>query len=219
MSTEFFRLKRKGETMAILEILSGALEALRLKKSRLRKCRDAIAAHDERIRDLYDELARRNSDAETLEAAVKKLREKFAAASPASQELLEPQIRSLAGDFKRLRELQTIALRNIEKEKHLRQARMIELENIMHPADTAKIEDAIDAKLDALDDLKDEDVEISRLAETAYEREESQEGGQHASHAPAAAAKERADALLRDLDNLLGKENPPEASESAPELA
>lgn len=188
--------------MAINDILSGLLVKTGLKKTDLQKCEAAIAEHEERIKDLFDELAERTAESGRLESRIRKLKGEYDLATPASKPLLEAQIRSLMGDFKHLKELQDLVLRNIEKEKLLLQGRRMERENLRHPVDVGAVEEVVETKEGILDDLKDEDAELARLGQTSYVRDVESTGesvGQPDGQA-------RTDALNRDVEALLGTE-------------
>jgi len=190
--------------MAINDILSGLLVKTGLKKTDLQKCEEAIAEHEERIRDLFDELAERTAESGRLESRIRKLKGEYDLAAPVSKPLLEAQIRSLMGDFKHLKELQDLVLRNIEKEKLLLQGRRMERESLRHPVDVGVVEDAVEAKEGVLDGLKEEDAELARLGRTSYVREDKPEG----EAAGQADGPAREAALNRDVEALLGTERP-----------
>jgi len=185
--------------MALNDAISAVLEKVGLKKSDVEKCRDAILVHEERIKDLNDELAGRLDDAQRLERALRDLKAKYDAATPASKRLLESQIRSLMSDFSGLKEMQDIILRNLDKEKLLLRNRRIELEHLRHPTDIDTVIDAQDRKEAMVSDLKEEDVEVAELAGHVYSREEN---------VPSSTAestdKDSADALGREIDALIG---------------
>lgn len=199
--------------MAINDILSGLLVKAGLKKTDLQKCEAAIAEHEERIKDLFDELADRTAESKRLEERIRKLKGEYDVAAPVSKPLLEAQIRSLMGDFKHLKELQDLVLRNIEKEKLLLQGRRMERESLRRPVDVGAVEDAVETQKGILDDLKDEDAELMRLGQTSYVRDEKPDGEaveQSDVHA-------REDALNRDVEALLGTEQPDVSKEKQSE--
>ena len=186
--------------MAINDILSGLLVKTGLKKTDLQKCEAVIAEHEERIKDLFDELADRTSESRFLEERIRKLKGEYDVAAPVSKPLLEAQIRSLMGDFRHLKELQDLVLRNIEKEKLLLQGRRMERENLRHPVSVETVEEAVETKESILDDLKDEDAELARLEGTSYVRDEKTGGGAVESK----DGRSREEALNRDVEALLG---------------
>ena len=190
--------------MAINDILSGLLVKTGLKKTELQKCESAIAAHEERIRDLFDELSERTAESGRLESRIRKLKGEYDLATPVSKPLLEAQIRSLVGDFKHLKELQDLVLRNIEKEKLLLQGRRMEREHLRHPVDVGSVEEALETKEGMLDDLKDEDAELARLGRTSYVRDQKLAVGADGQLDGQAGV----DALDRDVAALLGTERP-----------
>lgn len=209
--------------MAINDILSSLLEKTGIKKSNVRKCEDAIAELEGRIRDLHDELEGKGEEIKLLESRLRTLKERYDASSPAAKKLLDAQIRSLISDYKRMEEMQGLILRNIEKNKSLLAAKSMVLETLRHPVDAEGVEDAIDSKQEMIGDLKDEDKSLNKLAGTTYEIEDGMPAGQIVRDA--ASGKTRDEALERDLEALLGKPtaNPeaksPEVSETEPEIA
>lgn len=209
--------------MAINDILSSLLEKTGIKKSNVRKCEDAIAELEGRIRDLHDELEGKGEEIKLLESRLRTLKERYDASSPAAKKLLDAQIRSLISDYKRMEEMQGLILRNIEKHKALLAAKNMELETLRHPVDAGVVDDAIDTKQEIVDDLKDEDKSLDKLSETTYEKEE--EATARLVVRDEAADKARDEALERDLEALLGKQEEipeakrPEVSEPEPEIA
>ena len=187
--------------MALNDAISAILEKVGLKKSDLAKCREAIVEHEDRIKDLNDELSGKLDEAQRLERMLRGLKAKYDAAAPASRTLLEAQIRSLMRDFSGLKEVQDIILRNLDKEKLLLRNRRIELEHLRHPTDVGAIVDAQDRKDEVVADLEEEDAEVSELAGRVYRRKEEVDATVMAELGPKA---ESADALGREIDALLG---------------
>ena len=180
--------------MALNDTISSLLEKIGLKKSDLGKCRDAILAHEERIKDLNDDLSGKFDEMQRLERSLRDLKAKYDAASQASRKLLESQIRSLMRDFSGLKEMQDIVLRNLEKEKLLLRNRRIELEHLRHPTDVDSIVDAQERKDEIISDLEEEDAEVSELAGRVYRREEDVKPVQ----------EDSSDTLGSEMDALLG---------------
>lgn len=182
--------------MPLNDAIAAVLEKVGLKKSEMRKCRDAILQHEERIKDLNDELSGKLAEAQRIEQSLLELKRTFDAASPASQKLLESQIRSAMNDFRGLKEMQDIVLRNLEKEKLLLRNRRIELEHLRHPTDVEAIVEAQDRKEEIVSNLKEEDVEVAELEGNVYRREDADR--------PATEDVASGAMLAREIDELLG---------------
>ena len=195
--------------MALNDIISSALEKIGFKKSEIEKCREAIALHEECIRDLNDDLHAKFEASQELERALRDMKVKYNAASPASKKLLESQIRSLMRDFSGMKELQDIVVRNIEKEKLLLRNRRVELEHLRHPSDVRTIADAQDRKEEIISDLEEEDAEIEGLSGCTYRRDESF----RTSVADCAVPAAETDSLIREIDSLIGEDAPEPVAE------
>lgn len=192
--------------MGLNDTISAMLEKVGLKKSDIVKCREAIMAHEERVKDLNDELAAKFDEAQSLERRLRDLKAKYDAAAPASRKLLEEQIRSLMRDFSGLKEVQEIVLRNLEKEKLLLRNRRIEFEHLRHPTDVDSLVEAQDRKSEIVADLEEEDAEVLELAGRVYHREENAASHQEAAFNP--QPETSAEALGREIDALLGSAEP-----------
>lgn len=163
--------------MSINEILSRLLVRTGLKKSEVRLCEDAISAHENRIKDINDQIAGQMSKIETLERRLHILKKEYDAASPAAKPLYEAKLRSCMHDFKLEKELQSIKMRNLNKEKLLLQNRRIELECLLHPVDPDAVDEVQDVKKDILSELEDEDGRLEELGAAVYEHSDESVSG------------------------------------------
>lgn len=193
--------------MALNDILSTLVEKMGLKKSDRRRCEEAIAEHEYRIKDLDRRLAGLVEEARTVERRLRELKVAYDAATVQARGLLEAQIRSGMRDFARIRELQTLTLRNQEKEKTLLNACRLELENLDHPTDEVAVDEARSRK----EDLQDEDETLADLDNLRYDP--------HESAIDTAGASEMSVSVISDLDALLDGKTNPSPSDSTPDVA
>lgn len=197
--------------MALNDILSTLVEKMGLKKSDRRRCEEAIAEHEYRIKDLDRRLAGLVEEARTVERRLRELKVAYDAATVQARGLLEAQIRSGMRDFARIRELQTLTLRNQEKEKTLLNACRLELENLDHPTDEVAVDEARSRKEDLIEDLQDEDETLADLDNLRYDP--------HKSAIDTADASEMSVSVISDLDALLDGKTNPSPSDSTPDVA
>lgn len=185
--------------MSINEILSRLLVLTGLKKSGVRLCEDAISAHENRIKDINDQIAEQMSKIDTLERRLHILKREYDAASPAAKPLHEAKLRSCMHDFKLEKELQAIKMRNLNKEKLLLQNRRIELECLLHPVDGDAVDEVQDVKKDILSELEDEDGRLEELGAAVYEHNDETVSNVDIPN------RDRELKLERDFAALLGK--------------
>lgn len=205
--------------MALNDMLAALLIKIGLRKTEAQRLHSEIERLEEHIRDLQDDLDDKVDESGRLVDKMRRLQGRRDAAAPAERLLLEDQIRSLMRDFKHLKERQSFALRNIEKAKLLLQNRKLEFEHLKHPVDAFEIEDVTEAKREMLEEMREEDAEISKLDGMTYEREHMEEQASNGDE----MVKARSAALDRELEALIGKPesstNQETSSEQPPEIA
>lgn len=205
--------------MALNDILAALLIKVGLRKTEAQQLHAEIERLEEHIRDLQDDLDDKVDESGMLVDQMRRLQGRRDAAAPAARQLLEDQIRSLMRDFKHLKERQALTLRNIEKAKLLLQNRKLEFEHLKHPVDAFEIGDVAEAKREMLEDIHEEDAEISKLDGMTYEREQMDEQASNVDE----MTKARSAALDRELEALIGKPessaNQETSSEQTPEIA
>lgn len=201
--------------MAVNDILSGLLVRMGLKKTEIQECEEAIAIHEERIKDINDQISGQMAKIEALECRLRQLKDAYDAAISASKPLHEAKLRSCMRDFRLEKELQALRMRNLDKEKLLLQNRLLELENLRHPTAVGDIENVCDRKEELLQDLGEEDGELKGLEDASYEP------ANFAPDAQDVTETRKAQALERDLAALLGENEKPvgQTSEADVEIA
>lgn len=198
--------------MPINDFISDILVKTGLKKTEDQLCADAISHHEERIRDLNDHLAELLDEVARIEHNIRNVKEQYDAATSASKPLYAERLRSLMRDLERVRELQMLTLRNLEKEKMLLQERRIEREHIRHPSDPDIVSDAIERKEEVIADLQEEDGELSRLETTVYSKDPDLPAGPITSTVDEERLNREVEALLGDAATL-EREKPSESPE------
>ena len=206
--------------MAINDVISAVLTKFGLKQTEAQKCEAAIGELEEKIRNLYDQLNERIDESKRLEARISKLKAQYDIANSATRQLLEDQIRSLLRECKHIKERQGLLLRNIEREKAMKHACELKLDNLRNPTDVDAVGEMAEDKREMVEDLKEEDKALAELAGIKYEREARQD--ESIIDNPA-ANKAREEALNREIEALFGasKKVKPEApvSETPSEIA
>lgn len=206
--------------MAINDVISSILTKLGLKQTEMQKCESAIDELEEKIRNLYDQLNDRIDECKRLEGRIGKLKVQYDAANAATRQLLEEQIRSLLRECKHIKERQGLLLRNIEREKALKHACELKLDNLRNPTDVDTVGEMAEDKREIVEDLKEEDKALAELARVKYEREAQPDDS---IIDDPAANKAREEALNREIEALFGPskktEPKPQVSESPSEIA
>ncbi len=158
--------------MAINDFLSNLLISVGLKTSERELLEKKISEHENNIRTFNDQFSEHIKEIEAKERILRNLKEKYNEAQGTVKKTYEAQLRSIMKELDAMKEYRDLVIRNLDKEKVLLRNRKLALENLLHPANPAEIEDVMIDKEDMIENLKAEDRSITELDGIQYKNDE-----------------------------------------------
>ena len=155
--------------MVLPDFLIRLLEILHLKDSEETKLKKRIAQCDENIRSLNQGLEGQVKAIKDMEAEFRELKAQYDTSSGPVRETLAVRMKNILKQRERMGEQRQMAEQQMNAEMLVRHNLTLQLEHRQHP-DNHDLEEIRDAKLDIIDDLKEQAKTIEELEKTTMKK-------------------------------------------------